>query len=128
VNASSISIAGTPVIDGNGGWVGQPLTVDWSNVTNIPGDIADGDANTQLSETQVEGFINNGAIDLHPSTTMNGSGLLTQADVLTPDWTNVTDQPGSTTETTTPSPDSGVTPAKSSAGTVSVGSAPPTLH
>jgi hypothetical protein len=67
--------------------------VDWTNITNVPTDIANGDDNTQLSETQVEGFINNGAIDLHPLTSMNGSGLLTQADVLTPDWTNITNRP-----------------------------------
>ena len=93
VDASEISIGGNAVIDSNGLWVGQPLTVDWANVQNIPSDIADGDANTQLSETQVEGYINNGAIDLHPLTTMNGSGLLTQADTLTPDWTNITNRP-----------------------------------
>ena len=93
VDASEISIGGNAVIDSTGLWVGQPLTVDWANVQNIPSDIADGDANTQLSETQVEGYINNGAIDLHPLTTMNGSGLLTQADTLSPDWTNITNRP-----------------------------------
>ncbi|MEC8381493.1 MAG: hypothetical protein VXZ96_14280, partial [Myxococcota bacterium] len=93
VDASEILIGGNAVIDGTGLWVGQPLTVDWANVQGIPSDIADGDANTQLSETQVEGFINNGAIDLNPLTTMNGSGLLTQADTLTPDWSNLTNRP-----------------------------------
>ena len=93
VDASELSINGNPVIDSNGLWVGQPLTVDWANIQGIPSDIADGDANTQLSETQVEGFINNGAIDLHPLTTMNGSGLLTQADTFAPDWTNISNRP-----------------------------------
>ena len=93
VDASELLISGNPVIDSNGLWVGQPLTVDWANLQGIPSDIADGDANTQLSETQVEGYINNAAIDLHPMTTMNGSGLLTQADTLTPDWTNINNRP-----------------------------------
>ncbi|MEC8381489.1 MAG: MopE-related protein [Myxococcota bacterium] len=93
VNASEVSINGNAVIDGNGTWVGQPLTVDWSNLQGIPSDIADGDSNTQLSETQVEGYITNDAIDFHPNTTMNGSGLLTQADTLTPDWSNLTNRP-----------------------------------
>ena len=93
VDASELLIAGNPVIDSNGLWVGQPLTVNWSNIQGIPTDLTDGDDNTQLSESQVEGFVNNGAIDLHPSTTMNGSGLLTQADTLTPDWSNITNRP-----------------------------------
>ena len=70
VDASELLIAGNPVIDSNGLWVGQPLTVNWSNIQGIPTDLTDGDDNTQLSESQVEGFVNNGAIDLHPSTTM----------------------------------------------------------
>ena len=89
VNASDISIGGNPIIDGTGSWVGQPLTVDWTNISSIPPEFQDGDDNTQLSDSQVETYVTNGPIDLNPNTTMNGSGLLTQADTLSPDWTNI---------------------------------------
>ena len=51
---ASETIGGNAVIDGTGLWVGQPLTVDGANIQGIPSDIADGDANTQLSETQAK--------------------------------------------------------------------------
>ena len=62
VNASEVSVGLTPVIDSGGYWVGPSITVDWSSVTNIPSDLADGDNNTQLSE--VETMVTNDAIDL----------------------------------------------------------------
>ena len=91
VNADEVSINGNTVIDATGTWVGS-ITVDWADI-NVPPEFLDGDDNTQLSETQVETFINNGPIDLNPSTTMNGSGLLTQADTLIPDWANIQNIP-----------------------------------
>ena len=32
VNATEVSINAAQVIDGNGNWVGQPITVDWNNI------------------------------------------------------------------------------------------------
>jgi hypothetical protein len=93
VNASDISIGGNPIIDGTGSWIGQPLTVDWTNINSIPVEFQDGDDNTQLSDSQVETYVTNGPIDLNPSTTMNGSALLTQADTLSPDWANLQNIP-----------------------------------
>ena len=54
VNASEIQIGTVPVIDGSRNWIGEPITVDWSSIQNIPADLVDGDDNTQLSETDVE--------------------------------------------------------------------------
>ena len=35
------------------------VPVDWSTISSIPADIADGDADTQLSEIQVDSFVSN---------------------------------------------------------------------
>ena len=81
VNASEVQINTTQVIDGSGNWVGQPITVDWNNIdqNTIPSYITDGDDNTQLSETQVEGYITNGAIGLATGSQVNGSDIVTTA-------------------------------------------------
>ena len=79
VNASDVSIGSVPVIDAGGHWVGQPITVDWSAITSIPSDLADGDNDTQLSEGQVEGYITNGALSLNGGTTLAGQAILTEA-------------------------------------------------
>ncbi len=93
VNASEVSIGMTPVIDSGGHWVGPSMSVDWSSVTNIPSDLADGDNDTQLSEVEVETMVTNDAIDLAGGSTVAGSPILTAADATTPDWTDVTNRP-----------------------------------
>jgi hypothetical protein len=77
VNASDIDIGNVPVIDGNRNWVGEPITVDWSQVQNIPNELTDGDDNTQLSEQEVENYITNDGVSLHQDTTLNGQEILT---------------------------------------------------
>jgi len=54
-------------------------TLDWTAITGIPADIADG-TDDILSEPQVEGYITNGALDLSGATTLNGNTILTSAD------------------------------------------------
>ena len=93
VNASEVSIGMTPVIDSGGHWVGPSMSVDWSSVTNIPSDLADGDNDTQLSEVEVETMVTNDALDLAGGSTVAGSPILTAADATTPDWTDVTNRP-----------------------------------
>ena len=51
VDATQISIGGNLIIDSNGSWVGPTLTLSWSDLSGIPGDIADGDNDTQLSSS-----------------------------------------------------------------------------
>ena len=46
VNAASISIDDTPVIDSSGAWVGPTPSVDWTELSGVPTDIGDGDADT----------------------------------------------------------------------------------
>tara|TARA_B100000925_G_scaffold288123_1_gene268559 strand:+ start:340 stop:1356 length:1017 start_codon:yes stop_codon:yes gene_type:complete len=77
VDASEIQIGSIPVIDGNRHWVGEPITVDWSQVQNIPIYVSDGDDNTQLSESEVEQYVTNDGISLHADTTLNGQEILT---------------------------------------------------
>ena len=81
VNATEVSINASQVIDGNGNWVGQPITVDWNNIdpNTIPSYIADGDDNTQLSEGQVEGYITNDVINLAAGSQVGGSDIVTVA-------------------------------------------------
>ena len=78
VDASEISIAGTTVINQQGSWVGN--AVNWSELNDIPADLLDGDNDSQLSESVVEGYITNGSIDLAVGSTMDGESLLTAAD------------------------------------------------
>lgn len=78
VNTTEVQINASTVIDSTGAWVGQPITIDWTDIdqNTIPSYITDGDDNTQLSETQVETFITNGGIDLDASSTINGEVLI----------------------------------------------------
>ena len=46
VNTTQISVGGALIIDQNGSWVGPTMSVSWSNVTGIPGDLLDGDDDT----------------------------------------------------------------------------------
>ena len=93
VNASEVSINGSAVINGSGEWVGT-INVDWNTqIVNMPSDIADGDDNTQLSESDVEDYITNASIDLAAGSMMNGSTLLTADDTLMPDWSDIQNRP-----------------------------------
>jgi hypothetical protein len=104
VNASEIQIGSIPVIDGSRNWIGEPITVDWSQVQNIPAYVSDGDDNTQLSEGEVENYVTNNGISLHQDTTLNGEEILTlgtDSDTLAdiscsdgdvPKWDEVTTQ------------------------------------
>ena len=53
VNASEVQISSVPVIDSTE-IIGEPITIDWAQIQNMPSSISDGDDNTQLSEQQVE--------------------------------------------------------------------------
>jgi hypothetical protein len=123
VDVDEVSIGGNVVIDGSGNWLGTPP--DWSDLTGVPPELADGDADTdtllglpcadgyvakystslgawdcaqdndnQLSESQVEGYITNGAIDLAAGSSMAGSALATLGDLATStDWSTLTSIP-----------------------------------
>ena len=89
VEASTIGVqnGGNPiqVIDASGNWVGPAMSVDWNNIdpTTIPADLANGDDNTQLSESDVETYITNGALSFAFGSTIQGGGvILTETSTL----------------------------------------------
>lgn len=90
VSASEIQIAGAPVIDGTGAWVGPAITVDWADITSttIPSYITDGDDNTQLSEPQVETYVTNSTLTFAAGSEIGTDGqILGENSILT--WVNI---------------------------------------
>ena len=67
------------------------ITPQWSNLQGIPSDIADGDQDTQLSESQVENYIINGAVNLSSGSQAGGSTILTQGDSIP--WSSLSNVP-----------------------------------
>jgi len=55
VDANEVSIGGNVVIDGSGNWLGTPP--DWSDLTGVPADLADGDADTLLGLPCAGGYV-----------------------------------------------------------------------
>jgi hypothetical protein len=53
VDASSVSVAGTPVINDAGEWVGSAPTVNWSDIEGMPADFSDGIDTDTLSELAI---------------------------------------------------------------------------
>ena len=62
---SGTSVNGSSVLTENS-------SLDWNNIGNIPSDVTNGDSDTQLSESEVENFVVNGALDLAAGTTIDG--------------------------------------------------------
>ncbi len=90
VVASEVAIGSQAVINTQGEWVGPAISVGWGDIdpATIPGDLADGDNNTQLSEGQVEGYVTNGAISLSPGSSIQSQGLLLTESSLIP-WSQL---------------------------------------
>ena len=105
VSASELSVGGSLVIDSTGSWVGPAIQMNWSDIQNMPTDLADGDddtlasiscsageilgwdgsqwgcaADNGLTESEVEAFVTNGPLDLNAATTVGGLPILTQGD------------------------------------------------
>jgi len=93
VDASEVYVAGVPVIDGNGNWVGPTTPVSWNHLTDRPSDLVDGDADNQLTETQVEGFVTDESIDLAVGSTVDGAAISTGAHTTALPWSAITGIP-----------------------------------
>lgn len=74
--ASGTTIGGSAVATGD-----HTSSLDWSAISSRPAGLDDGDDNTQLTESQVEGFVTNGALDLAAGTTLDGTDLATTDDL-----------------------------------------------
>lgn len=105
VDASSVSVNGTEVVDGTGQWVGAAGSIDWSALTGAPVDAdtlaglacADGsvakfvvgtglwtcDSDLVLTSAQVLGMVDAAQIDLGTGSQVAGVNIATVADI---DW------------------------------------------
>ena len=83
--------------------------IDWSVLTSVPADIADGD--DVLSELQVENFINDEAINLFAGSQVNSQDILTTGSSLS--WSSLTGVPADLADG-----DDGFTTMASTAGTL----------
>jgi len=72
-------------LPGTGGGSVDTFVAQWDSIRGIPADIADGDDDTQLSETEVENYITNEAIDLADGSTVGGTTIN--------DWNDLTNIP-----------------------------------
>jgi hypothetical protein len=113
VNASSLSVNGTAVVDASGDWVGGAGSIDWSALDGVPADqdtlaglglsCADGsvakwDGLSQwtcatdlvLTSAQVLGFVGGATLDLGAGSSMSGVTLATLDDL---DWSMLTGVP-----------------------------------
>jgi len=59
VNAEEIRVGGEVVVDNAGEWVGPTPEVQFSDVSDVPSGLEDGDDNTQLSESEVDAYVDN---------------------------------------------------------------------
>jgi hypothetical protein len=75
VNASDISVNGTPVVDADGNWVGT--NTPWENIDGRPSGLDDGDDDTQLTQTQVVDYVNGAQVNLGAASQMDGSDIVT---------------------------------------------------
>ena len=75
----SIALAAGSSITGEGSILTESSTIPWTSIdpNTLPTGLEDGDDNTQLSESEVEDFVNNDGIDLHEDTTLAGQILVT---------------------------------------------------
>ena len=75
VNASDISVNGTPVVDADGNWVGS--NTQWENIDGRPPGLDDGDDDTQLTQTEVVDYVNGSQVNLGASSQVDGSDIVT---------------------------------------------------
>jgi hypothetical protein len=116
VDASSLSVGGTEVVDSTGAWVGPTPAVDWSELTGVPGDFADGDdadaladltcsdgqwavwdgstgawtcdafSDTTLADTDVVAAVESVAVDLASGSSVDGYSILVEESAIEWDW------------------------------------------
>ncbi len=116
VDATSITVGGSEIVDGTGAWVGPAPDVNWSDLTGVPGDFSDGDdadtladlvcadgqwamwdasasawscdgfSDTTLSSADVVAAVEGAAIDLAAGSSMDGYSLLAEESAIEWDW------------------------------------------
>lgn len=114
IDAGSLTVNGTEVVTADGEWTGSTPAVDWSDLSGIPGDFADGDdadtlaglvcsdgqwavwdgdssawgcegfSDTTLTDPDVVVAVGTDVVDLYAGSTMDGYTLLTEDSAI--DW------------------------------------------
>jgi len=83
------TVAGASVATGS-----HASTLGWTAIEGVPEGFAEGvDDDTQLSASEVVGFITDAAIDLAAGTTLNGIAIATGEHIASLAWATVTDVP-----------------------------------
>ncbi|HCP47351.1 MAG TPA: hypothetical protein DIU15_15015 [Deltaproteobacteria bacterium] len=93
VNASEISVGGSLVINSDGNWVGAAPPVSWNELSDVPADLQDGDADTQLSDLEVLSIAQQSPLDLAPGSTLGGVDLSTGPHTTSLPWSALTGVP-----------------------------------
>ncbi|MDF1554660.1 MAG: hypothetical protein P1P84_16430 [Deferrisomatales bacterium] len=83
------SMGGLPLATG-----AHTTSLDWGSLTNVPAGFADGvDANSQLSEGEVENYVTNGPLNLDAGTLLGGVSITTGPHTTELDWNAVQNKP-----------------------------------
>ena len=77
-NTSGLSLQGGLTVDGSAVLTQNTvLEPNWNDIQGVPADLQDGDNDTVLTESEVEQFVKNDAMDLHEDTTIGGKMVVT---------------------------------------------------
>jgi len=93
VEAAEVSVGGSLVINSDGDWVGATPPVSWNQLDDVPSDLADGDADSQLSEAQVLAFAQGSSLNLAAGSTLDGVDLSAGPHTSSLPWSALTDVP-----------------------------------
>jgi len=95
VAALPLDFASDSTIGGRTPWFTDDiLDVAWTDLFGVPDDFADGiDDDTNLSESDVEGYISNDPIDLASGSTIGGADVSTGAHTSSLAWAAISDVP-----------------------------------
>ena len=85
VDATTVAISGSPVIDADGQWVGPTPAISWDDIADKPDDFGDG-IDRVLSASEVLDYVDGSTIDLGTGSTLDGVPLATTEDLVMPTW------------------------------------------
>ena len=71
----------------------ESSTLEWSQLNGVPSGLSDGDDNTQLSQSDVIGYINGSQVNLGTNSQVAGANILTSSSTISVDWSNITSIP-----------------------------------
>ncbi len=95
VTNGPINLAAGTVVNGQVLTTGShTTTLDWSDITSRPSGLDDGDdEGTTLTESEVEAYVTNGALDLDAGTTLGGAAISTGSHTAALSFSDLTNVP-----------------------------------